>query len=519
MRRQFAFAMLGLLLIAGGLAADYGTHSPRTDGVMDDGCHTPVSVYEPNPEPPVGSAVVIHGLAGNRHIMIWLDQWLAAQRLRVFSIDLPGHGDSTQTFSYARAQECTERAIDALALRGDIKLDRTVLVGHSMGGEIAIRLADRFPTAGTIALSPAPMVLPHRIPNNLLVISAEFDLPPLRTTARSIAAAAGEDRVSQDDFVQKRAFQLAVTPWADHVSPLVDARVGRRVAAWARNALAEEGSPQPVRGWPRAGAVMCGIGLLLLFPLAAAILVGGPPQTDTPRDPQVRITLVHWVTIRELIARWAVASALAVALFSLTSHYNWLRLYNGSYLASCMLVAGLALLLLFRSHIASLQPRPRGIFGAIVLALAFAMAARAWVGVSVDLVDVNAASLLRTLASGFWLTTPRWLRLVPATLAALPYFAAEEIALGEPNKFRYWPRFGVCLLLRFELWALMLLAIYATMNGQVLILLMAPTFLVLSVLQRWGSDVLRMRTGSAAASVVFGAILTGWFIASVFPLT
>jgi len=519
MRRQLLFAVLGLFLIAAGLAADYSTQIPRTDTVMNDGCRTPVSLYEASPEPPVGSAIVIHGLAGNRRVMKWLDQWLAAQRLRVYSIDLPGHGDSTEPFTHARAEECTERAIHALAVRGDIRLERTVLLGHSLGGEIAIRLADRFSTAGTIAISPAPMVLPRRIPNNLLVMSAQFDLPPLREEARRIAAAAGGERVSQEDFAQLRAFQLSTVPWADHVSPLVDERPERQAATWAREALAEAGPLQPVRGWPRAGAVLCGIGLLLLFPLAALILSGRPPRPDPPRDPQIRITFVHWLTIRTMLARWAVASALAVALLSLTSHYDWLRLYNGSYLASCILVAGLALLLLFRGRVASLRPRLRGIFAAVVLALAFAMAAHAWVGFSLDLTPINAMSFLRTLAGGFWLPTPRWLRLGPATLAVLPYFAAEELALGDPNLFRYWRRVGVCLLLRLELWLLMLLAVYATMNGQVLILLLAPTFLFLSVLQRLGSDVLRIRTGSAAAGAVFGAILAGWFIASVFPLT
>jgi pimeloyl-ACP methyl ester carboxylesterase len=519
MRRQLLFAVLGLSLIVAGLALDFSTHIPRTDGVMDDGCNTPVSVYEPNPEPPVGSAIVIHGLAGNRRIMKWLDEWLAAQRLRVYSIDLPGHGDSTERFSYARAEECSERAITALAARGDIQLERTVIVGHSLGSEIAVRLADRIPTAGTIALSPAPMVLPRRIPNNLLVISPQFDLPQLRGEARKIAAAAGGERIAPDDFAQKRAFQLSTIPWADHVSPLLDERAERQVAAWSREALGEAVPVQPVGGSPRFGAVLCGIGLVLMFPLAALILAGKRPESDPLPDPQVRITFVHWLTIRTLVARWAVASAFAVALFSLTSHYNWLRLYNGSYLASCMLVTGLALLLLFRAHIASLRPRVRGIFAAMALGLIFSMAVRAWVGFSIDLTFLNVLSSLKTVASGFWLNTPRWLRFGPATLAVLPYFAAEEIAMGEPNAFQYWRRMCICLLLRFELWVLMLLAVYFTMNGQVLILLMAPTFLALSILQRLGSDVLRVRTGSAAAGAVFGAILAGWFIASVFPLT
>ena len=221
-----------------------------------------------------------------------------------------------------------------------------------------------------------------------------------------------------------------------------------------------------------------------------------------------------------MVARWAVASALAVALFSLTSHYNWLRLYNGSYLASCMLVAGLALLLLFRRQIASLRPRLRGIFAAVVLAFAFAMAVRAWVGFSLDLTLINATSFLRSFAGGFWLSTPRWLRLGPAILAVLPYFAAEELALGDPHLFRYWRRFGVCLLLRLELWLLMLLAVYFTMNGQVSdSVSWRRRFWCSPFCSGWVPMRYAIRTGSAAAGAVFGAILAGWFIASVFPLT
>ena len=39
-----------------------------------------------------------------------------------------------------------------------------------------------------------------------------------------------------------------------------------------------------------------------------------------------------------------------------------------------------------------------------------------------------------------------------------------------------------------------------------------------SFAQRLATDAVRLRTGSAAAAAVFGAILASWFVAAVFPL-
>jgi hypothetical protein len=49
--------------------------------------------------------------------------------------------------------------------------------------------------------------------------------------------------------------------------------------------------------------------------------------------------------------------------------------------------------------------------------------------------------------------------------------------------------------------------------------LLAVFLALFSILQRLGADVLRKRTGSIAAAVLFSAILAAWFVAAVFPLT
>lgn len=79
--------------------------------------------------------VLIHGAGGNhRH-------WpLEARKLpgrRVIAVDLPGHGDSPGPGRRAVA----EYARDLLALLDALAIDRAAVVGHSMGGAIALTLA------------------------------------------------------------------------------------------------------------------------------------------------------------------------------------------------------------------------------------------------------------------------------------------------------------------------------------------------------------------------------------------
>jgi pimeloyl-ACP methyl ester carboxylesterase len=512
MRRELLLALVGIALLACGLAAIVPRQA-RTFQMQMDACHTPVTVMEPYQEPPIGNAIVLHGFASNRDLMLWVGEWLAAQGLRVYTFDLPGHGDSTEHFNYAAAESCAGQAIAAMADRGDINPDRTVLLGHSMGGEIAIRLADRFPAAATIALSPAPMVAPQRMPSNLLVVSAQFDLIWLRRQARKLQRLAGGPRSTPEDFAQRRAFALVDMPLTDHVSLLFDSRPAKDAAAWARQALGIPGPVENVPGAPRLGFLLGIAGLILFFPLAAALLAGRAQPNAPPAGPPA-------LSPKVALANWAVAAVFAVALIAVVPYYEWLGLSNGSYLTSFLLIAGVALLpLVARRETLSFNWSVRGVSAAAVLAMLFALAFHAWDSGAYALSADSHRALLETIARSFLLTTPRWLRLAPAVLATFPYILAEEIALGPRQPGVNLRRFGVFVAMRFELWLVMVAAVLLTLNSEVLIALLFPAFIAVSVLQRYASDAIRRRTGSLAAAAIFGAILTGAFIVSAFPLT
>ncbi|MGA9632571.1 MAG: alpha/beta fold hydrolase, partial [Candidatus Acidiferrales bacterium] len=166
-----ALALLGAFLLLLGAHWIRRGELPHHDILLDGrSCHTPVTILDPPPGvTPVGSAIVLHGLSADRRVMMYLGSDFAGHGFRTYLFDLAGHGDDVDPFTFPRAEQCAAVAIDSLTRSGAIDPRKTILLGHSMGGEIAVRMADHDPVAATIALSPAPMTLPQRMPSNLLV--------------------------------------------------------------------------------------------------------------------------------------------------------------------------------------------------------------------------------------------------------------------------------------------------------------------------------------------------------------
>jgi len=80
--------------------------------------------------------VFVHGWTADRHR--WDHQMTHfAEKRRVARVDLRGHGDSSGT----GVRTIEELARDVLALLDHLKIDRCVLIGHSMGGMIAQTIA------------------------------------------------------------------------------------------------------------------------------------------------------------------------------------------------------------------------------------------------------------------------------------------------------------------------------------------------------------------------------------------
>ena len=503
-RWEIVLAIVGALILGLSAWAIHRTEFPRKDSIIIAGdCHMPVTIVEPS-KTPRGTALVFHGLAADRRIMQTLGDYLAVNdRLRVYLFDLPGHGDNTDTFSFARADACARVTVESLVRSGEIDPKRTILVGHSMGGAIVIRAADREPVAGTIALSPAPMPLPQRMPANLLVFSAQFDLPILRRAAQTLAQAAGGERAKTDDFLEARAFHLEVTPFSDHVSLLSDPRVFRQAGHWIDNTLGITSHGQAgdteSHAYAKAAPFVGLLGILLLFPLCLSIAtkIAGPRTADlVGANPPIKLALAEGSVC-------ALANVLILALFV---PLGFLRMYTGDYLASLLLIAGALLLALnWRAAKQSLRIDARGLLAAAALGLAVMLCIGLW---------------LNWQVADLWMNAPRWLRFAALLPVTWVYCFSEEVMLGPVGHgSRRAARFALCLALRAELWLACLLTYYTLASGQVLILILVASLALFSILQRLATDSLRLRTGSPTAAALFGAILAAWFIAAIFPLT
>lgn len=86
--------------------------------------------------------IILHGLFGIS------DNWAALAKLwsqyfTVYAVDLRNHGQSPHSNEW----NYTVMAEDIIELMGDEKLQDVTIVGHSMGGKVAMRLAIDYPMA------------------------------------------------------------------------------------------------------------------------------------------------------------------------------------------------------------------------------------------------------------------------------------------------------------------------------------------------------------------------------------
>ncbi len=89
-----------------------------------------------------GSVIVLlHGFMENSSI--WGDYIRKLSRgFRVVCVDLPGHG-STDSFGYVHSMELMAEAV--MAVLKHLKIRKSHLVGHSLGGYVALAFADQYP--------------------------------------------------------------------------------------------------------------------------------------------------------------------------------------------------------------------------------------------------------------------------------------------------------------------------------------------------------------------------------------
>jgi pimeloyl-ACP methyl ester carboxylesterase len=99
------------------------------------------------------AVVLLHGLGSDRSR--WAPVVARLPDVRCIAVDLPGHGGSPPVGCNAlHASAALHRLVDELAL-GD-----PVVVGHSLGGVVALLYGAAFPARAIAAIDPVPLHLP-----------------------------------------------------------------------------------------------------------------------------------------------------------------------------------------------------------------------------------------------------------------------------------------------------------------------------------------------------------------------
>jgi pimeloyl-ACP methyl ester carboxylesterase len=502
-RKELAQAVAGILcLVAGAALTLYPArrYSERRLLVDAAACRMDllvVSRVELAASPKTGAVVLLHGISANRMIMQYLARSFAELGLRVYVPDLPGHGRSPGQFTPEEAEGCSLSLVRGLAARGMIAPERTILAGHSMGGAIAMRIAERFRPAGVIAISPAPMQEAHGvIRENLLFHSLPQVVPNTRILVgqlepKSFVENAADLATNNGDS----SVQFTVVPRHTHVGMLFSPTVARESQRWASKVLALPGEARLPSRANLAGCLVGIVGLLLLSGPFIREMTGKEPRADlgsagTP--PRLRGTL-----------EVALLSVIALYLLRFLLPLRVLHLFEGDYLASFFLIVGLGLILLHVQVVrAEFRTAPGLLFGAAFAAILLHFLITGW---------------FELTAAEAWLTVQRWERFPLFFIAAFLFLFGMELLAGPAGNGR--TRYGYWVLLMVLAWVALACGVLYLKSGEILLALLSPYFAMQFLLSGLGTQLVRRQTGSAAAAAVFGAILLAGFCLVLFPLS
>jgi len=544
--RKSTRAALGLVLcVVGFVLARAASYRETAVMIGAGGCRLVTDVIDQGNDDVRGFVVLFHGLAANKKIMAYLARGFASQNLRVFVPDLPGHGRTPGPFSFERAESCAGALVQELSARRAIDPQRTMLAGHSMGGAIAIRVAARVGVAGVTAISPAPMRAAHGVPGDMLPYTNPPPVPPHTLAISAALEPLGIRELTRDLITGDTGGtgKYLFMPGATHVSVLFDKRVVHASQEWTAETLhfpAELSAPSyaPLVGslaglagilllagpfvretvgvrqaatddaasseiQPRRGAQAAG-----LRGLRPALQVGGAGPIvprDAAADSQNASGALAAVPVLRALLEATAISFLAVLILRFWNPLSFVRLYNGSYFASFLLILGVGLLLIHYKSVRALFPTKINI---LLLALVAGFLLHLLVTGWLDLTFTEA-----------WLRWSRWARVPVVFAAAFAYLLAEELLLGPLTARGKRARLLLAFTVRLVAFLALVFGIFVLHSGAILLILLAVYLALFFVLQRLGMDIVRQQTESPIAAAVFGAILLAGFCLVIFPVT
>jgi pimeloyl-ACP methyl ester carboxylesterase len=403
--------------------------------------------------------LVVHGLDVSKEIMQLLSAALADAGFEVYSIDLPGHGDSTAPFSAPFAEDAIRNVVTSIG-------GRPMVVGHSLGAGLLLDLAADQDFSSMVLLSPPPTSLEQIHADRVLVVSGRFDVPRIRTFA-PVLAGIGEPHL-----------EWWYLRWAGHSSAIFNPVYVRRIVQW----LGGNGSQT------RTGARLMWAGLMFIAAVVAGVaLLPG-------RAGAARVTATS-----SLLVRYVGAAGLAIVVLKILVPLRWLHLFAADYLVSFLLLSGLLLLVQQR------EPFRFSGRGAAKSAGAAAFV--------IVVLGIAAGGQVLHMS----LNSVRWWRFPIIALASLPLFAVDELWIRSiaPR----WKSNAVAVITRVLLGAFVLTGILVLNRESAFLVLIVHLVVMFWVALWFAADVVHRHTQNPYAAAVFAALVQGWAFAALFVTT
>lgn len=456
--------------------------------------------------------LLLHGYVANRSQLRHLAEVLAATGADVYVPDLPGRGDHTgavsprpltgptATMPTERETQAALAVVERMEREFGVGLDRLVVVGHSMGGGVALDVGRHRRPAATVSLAGLERPVAPGNPAHLLLLTARLEIPALRRAAdRMYERVQGSNASGRLEFL------------AIHSSLPFHSPVQRAIVEWTNRAVPGARLTIPANFneslLALTGATLFFL-LMLFVPLSGLAGWGLAAEPFAEVVPETRLSL--WSSWH-LGGYALLAGAAAVSLIALLEWFEWthplsfLRLADGDYLASVLLLATLWLLPALRNRPWVRSGRETAARVGVALALAAYLVLVVGGFLTWQLYDI-------------WPTPARLARALLLMLILFPYALGEELLVRTCSKQAGSSALSVRLLWRLGLLGAILYGAAALASGAGMLLLLTFPLMLLSLVQHFFSTVLYRWLGSAYAGAVFNVVLLVWFLATVFPL-
>jgi len=249
MSRSFGFFLvLGIVIFVSGflplVAVNYQYPTQTFTTSTTDGVQITYDVtMNPSGQKTAPLAILIHGFSGNRVMMRMLAFALADRGFVCASLDLRGHGSSEGMMGNSSYFNNDVKAIiQSLQSKGIGDTSRIVLVGHSMGGGVALRLGSQLPSVvATVGVAPvsSPDWVNTTYPKNLLlVISTGDTLIDANTVEQTFYKSMGATGLPNQLYtIGSTTRELYIVQGPSHFDILYNAIAINQIVGWVTNAV------------------------------------------------------------------------------------------------------------------------------------------------------------------------------------------------------------------------------------------------------------------------------------------